>query len=103
MQGQDKGITVEYIGRLKRTTNWADMTAVQRIGEIEKFLVQNRQERSNLRRSGVVRMKMEEAKKAIEEKLYFGAHFMDSPRTSSDKHFRISATRMLNPDPAERA
>eukprot|EP00972_Heterocapsa_arctica_P039081 5754599-Heterocapsa_arctica.AAC.1 len=52
MQGQDQGITVEYIGRLKRTTNWADMTVTQRIGEIGKFLVQNRQERSNLRRTG---------------------------------------------------
>eukprot|EP00972_Heterocapsa_arctica_P029709 4375083-Heterocapsa_arctica.AAC.1 len=51
-QGQDKGITVEYIGMLKRTTNWAEMTVKQRIGEIGQFLVQNRQERSNLRRTG---------------------------------------------------
>eukprot|EP00972_Heterocapsa_arctica_P103797 15297301-Heterocapsa_arctica.AAC.1 len=25
-QGQDKGITVEYTGMLKRTTNWTEMT-----------------------------------------------------------------------------
>ena len=37
---------------------------------------------------------MEEAKKAIEERLYFGFHFMHSPRTSSDKNFRLSATRV---------
>eukprot|EP00972_Heterocapsa_arctica_P079654 11736539-Heterocapsa_arctica.AAC.1 len=46
---------------------------------------------------------MEEAKRAIEEKLYFGAHDMESPRTTSAKNFRISAARVLNPDPKERA
>eukprot|EP00972_Heterocapsa_arctica_P099997 14746059-Heterocapsa_arctica.AAC.1 len=46
---------------------------------------------------------MEEAKKAIEEKLYFGTHYMDSSRTTTDKHFRISATRMMNIHPTERA
>jgi hypothetical protein len=37
---------------------------------------------------------MEESKKAIEERHYFGTHFMHSPRTPTDKNFRISATRV---------
>eukprot|EP00972_Heterocapsa_arctica_P114133 16440906-Heterocapsa_arctica.AAC.1 len=93
LQNPDKGATVYYIGRLKRTTNWAEMNVKQRIGEIATFLVQNRQERSNLRRTGAVIMKMGEAKEAIEERLHFGPHYMDSPRTKSDKNFRMSAVR----------
>jgi hypothetical protein len=37
---------------------------------------------------------MEESKKAIEERQYFGTHYMHSPRTSRDKNFRISASRV---------
>ena len=37
---------------------------------------------------------MAEAKKALEQRLYFGAHFIVSPRTPSDKKFRLSATRV---------
>eukprot|EP00972_Heterocapsa_arctica_P083572 12313428-Heterocapsa_arctica.AAC.1 len=33
-QGQDKCITVDYIGMLKRTSTWAEMTVEQQIGEI---------------------------------------------------------------------
>eukprot|EP00972_Heterocapsa_arctica_P024105 3551957-Heterocapsa_arctica.AAC.1 len=33
---------------------WMDMTVEQRIGTIGTFLAQNRQERSNLRRTGAI-------------------------------------------------
>ncbi len=79
------------------------MTVEQRIGEIGRVLVQNRQEISNLRRTGAVRLKMEEAKLAIEEKLYLGSHYMDSPRTSQDNNFRISAARVQYADTQEKA
>eukprot|EP00972_Heterocapsa_arctica_P053286 7849222-Heterocapsa_arctica.AAC.1 len=86
-----KGLTVNYIGRLKAETNWAELDVRQRIGQIGRFLVQNRQERSTLRRMGAIRLNLEEAKEVITEHLHFGSHFMDSPRTRSDKNFIISA------------
>eukprot|EP00972_Heterocapsa_arctica_P046198 6815702-Heterocapsa_arctica.AAC.1 len=78
---------------LKRTTNWAELDVRQRIGQIGIFLVQNWQERAKLRRTGTVILKLEEAKEAIMERLHFGAHYMDSPRTKSDRNFIISAVR----------
>eukprot|EP00972_Heterocapsa_arctica_P034536 5085301-Heterocapsa_arctica.AAC.1 len=68
MQHSDKGITVYYIGNLKDTPEWTAMTVEQRIGTIGMFLAQNRQEISNLRRTGAIRLKLEEAKKAMDEK-----------------------------------
>ncbi len=94
VRAEEKGITVQYIGVLKNTEEWRQMDMVQRIGKIAQFLALNRQERSELRRSGGVRLNMVEAKKALEQRLYMGAHFIHSPRTPSDKKFRISATRV---------
>ncbi len=94
MQDSDKGITVDYIGNLKDTPEWMAMTVEQRIGKIGMFLAQNRQERSNLRRTGAIRLKLEEAKKAIDEKLYLGTHYMHSPRSGRDKNFRVSTARV---------
>eukprot|EP00972_Heterocapsa_arctica_P002318 336083-Heterocapsa_arctica.AAC.1 len=47
---------------------------------------------------GTIRLKLEEAKEAIAEHLHIGTHFMDSPRTKSDIHFRISAARVTDPE-----
>eukprot|EP00972_Heterocapsa_arctica_P087117 12843680-Heterocapsa_arctica.AAC.1 len=35
---------------------------------------------------GAIRLKLEEAKEAITEQLHFGTHYMDSPRTKSDRN-----------------
>jgi hypothetical protein len=94
MQEEVKGFTVQYIGNLRNTESWKEMDVKQRIGKIGQFLALNRDERTRLRRTGVIRLNLEEAKKVIEEKQYLGDHFMNSPRTSNDKKFRISATRM---------
>eukprot|EP00972_Heterocapsa_arctica_P014023 2066497-Heterocapsa_arctica.AAC.1 len=38
------------------------------------------------------------------ERLHFGTHYMDSPRTKSYRNYRISAVRMTNPEiPQEKA
>jgi hypothetical protein len=94
VHAEEKGITVLYIGVLKNTEEWKHMDMVQRIGKIAQFLALNRKERSELRTSGGIRLNMAEAKKALEQRLYFGAHFIVSPRTPSDKKFRLSATRV---------
>ena len=94
VRAEEKGITVQYIGVLKNTEEWRNMDMIQRIGKIAQFLALNRQERSELRTSGGIILNMAEAKKAIEQILYFGSHFIVSPRTSTDKKFRISATRV---------
>eukprot|EP00972_Heterocapsa_arctica_P081322 11986404-Heterocapsa_arctica.AAC.1 len=53
---------------------------------------------------GAIRLKLEEAKEAIAEHLHVGTHYMDSPRTKSDRKFRISAVRVTDPEnPQERA
>eukprot|EP00972_Heterocapsa_arctica_P049865 7333988-Heterocapsa_arctica.AAC.1 len=44
---------------------------------------------------------MEEAKEAILEELHLEQHFMDSPRTKSDRQFRISVVRANDPDQAQ--
>eukprot|EP00972_Heterocapsa_arctica_P083402 12289448-Heterocapsa_arctica.AAC.1 len=69
------------------------MTVEQRIGTIRTFLAHNRQERSNLRRTGAIILKLERAMQAIDEKLYLGQHYTDSPRSSGDKNFRVSTAR----------
>eukprot|EP00972_Heterocapsa_arctica_P009070 1335877-Heterocapsa_arctica.AAC.1 len=67
MQEPNKGITVDYIGNQKNTAEWKAMTVEQRIGHIGRFLSLNRQERSNLRRTGAIRFNLEESRKAIDE------------------------------------
>eukprot|EP00972_Heterocapsa_arctica_P068565 10131572-Heterocapsa_arctica.AAC.1 len=57
-----KGLPVDYIGMLKRETNWAELDVRQRIGQIGRFLAHNREERATLRRMGAIRLKLEEAK-----------------------------------------
>jgi hypothetical protein len=94
VHAEEKGITVQYIGVLKNTEEWRNMDITQRIGKIAQFLAFNRKERSELRISGGIRLNMAEAKRAIEQRLYFGSHFIVSPRTSTDKKFRFSATRV---------
>eukprot|EP00972_Heterocapsa_arctica_P044668 6591086-Heterocapsa_arctica.AAC.1 len=37
---------------------------------------------------------MEEAMQAIDEKLYLGPRYMDSPRSAGDKNFRVSTARV---------
>eukprot|EP00972_Heterocapsa_arctica_P041775 6158713-Heterocapsa_arctica.AAC.1 len=103
MQHSDKGITVEYIGNLKDTPEWVAMTVKQRIGQIMMFLAQNRQKISNLRRTGTIRLKLEEAKKAIDEKLYLGPHYMLSPRSGRDKNFRVSTAKVQYLDEEKRS
>eukprot|EP00972_Heterocapsa_arctica_P057864 8536580-Heterocapsa_arctica.AAC.1 len=48
----EKGPTVKYIGRLKAESNWAELGVEQRIGQIGKFLMNNRPERIALLRLG---------------------------------------------------
>ena len=103
MMDPTKGVTVNYIGHMKNTAEWRNMSLEQRIGAIGAFLAQNRQERSNLRRIGVIRLNREEAMQAIEKELYLGSHYMDSPRSSGDKDFRISVARVLYADEDMRA
>eukprot|EP00972_Heterocapsa_arctica_P104119 15344902-Heterocapsa_arctica.AAC.1 len=88
MQDPNKGITVDYIGKLKDTSEWKAMTVKQRIGTIGSFLSLNRQERSNFTRTGAIRLNLEESRKAIDEEQYLGPHYMESPRSSKDKNFR---------------
>eukprot|EP00972_Heterocapsa_arctica_P002134 305827-Heterocapsa_arctica.AAC.1 len=57
-----------------------------------------------LLRTGAIRLNLEEAKEVLSEQLHFGSHFMDSPRTRSDRNFRISAVRVEDPEnPQERS
>eukprot|EP00972_Heterocapsa_arctica_P033804 4975593-Heterocapsa_arctica.AAC.1 len=63
----------------------------------------NRAEILKLLRLGAIRLTAEEVKKVISEQLYFGVHYMYSPRMRSDRNFRISAARTYDPDhPLER-
>eukprot|EP00972_Heterocapsa_arctica_P068164 10065294-Heterocapsa_arctica.AAC.1 len=56
-----------------------------------------------LLRMGAIRLNLEEAKEVISEQLHVGSHFMDSPRTRSDRNFRIKAIRLEDPEnPQER-
>eukprot|EP00972_Heterocapsa_arctica_P007258 1058394-Heterocapsa_arctica.AAC.1 len=85
----EKGPTIEHIGKLRAETSWMEIGVEQRIGQIGKFLTNNRSERMTLLRWGAIRLNVEEAKLVIEEQLHFGTHFMDSPRTRTDRNFRI--------------
>eukprot|EP00972_Heterocapsa_arctica_P026699 3929933-Heterocapsa_arctica.AAC.1 len=58
----EKGPTIRYIGRLKAESIWADLDVEQRVGQIGKFLMNNRPERIALLRLGAIRLTVEEAK-----------------------------------------
>eukprot|EP00972_Heterocapsa_arctica_P065831 9716133-Heterocapsa_arctica.AAC.1 len=47
---------------------------------------------------GAIRLTMEEAKEVIAEELCIAHHFMDSPRTKSDRNSRISAIMDFDQD-----
>eukprot|EP00972_Heterocapsa_arctica_P111850 16428457-Heterocapsa_arctica.AAC.2 len=96
-----KILTVNYIGKLKAEANLSELDVRQRIEHIGIFLAFNRQERMDLLFWGAVRLNMEEAKEVIAEQLYFGEHFMTSPRRRSDRNFRISAVRVRDPENPE--
>eukprot|EP00972_Heterocapsa_arctica_P097323 14358496-Heterocapsa_arctica.AAC.1 len=51
-----------------------------------------------LLRFGAIRLNLEEGKEVISEGIHVGSHFMDSPRTRSDRNFRISAVRVQDPE-----
>eukprot|EP00972_Heterocapsa_arctica_P075404 11123083-Heterocapsa_arctica.AAC.1 len=55
-------------------------------------------ERLMLLRLGAIRLTTEEAKEAIMEELHLELHDMVSPRTRTDRNFRISAVRANDPD-----
>jgi len=88
---------------LKETIEWEEMTTHQRSGAIGNFLAENREERSRLRRAGSIRLKGEEARRAIDERLYIGNHMMISPRAPKDKNFKLSSARVQYVDETMRA
>eukprot|EP00972_Heterocapsa_arctica_P027097 3984987-Heterocapsa_arctica.AAC.1 len=56
-----------------------------------------------LLRLGAIRLTAEEAKEVIMEELHLESHDMVSPRTKTDRNFRITAVRANDPDhPLER-
>eukprot|EP00972_Heterocapsa_arctica_P049280 7253614-Heterocapsa_arctica.AAC.1 len=101
---KEKGPTIMFIGILKaELPNWTDLTVKQHIWTIDQFLMINRTERLMLLRLGAIRLTAEEAKEAIMEELHLDTHDMVTPRTKTDRHFRISVVRANDPDhPLER-
>eukprot|EP00972_Heterocapsa_arctica_P014320 2107248-Heterocapsa_arctica.AAC.1 len=61
----EKGPTGKHIGSLRAEPNWMEIGVEQRIGQIGKFLMNNRPEIMTLLRLGAIILNVEEAKNVI--------------------------------------